>query len=236
MDNAINSNMYFLDRENMIIGEKGVLALQKAHIAVFGLGGVGGSCAEALVRAGIGELTIVDNDTVNMTNINRQVIATHSTIGMKKTEAAAERFLDINPDLTLHKMYVFFSEDTKSMFDFSKFDFVCDAIDSVNEKVLLIKTAISNNTKIISSMGTGNKLSPEKFEIDDIYNTRYCPLAKTMRERLKKEGVKKLTVVYSQEEPIKTGSRTPGSISFVPPVAGMIIASHVIKSILKEGQ
>lgn len=224
----------FLARERMLIGDAGIDALANAHVAVFGVGGVGGSAAEALVRAGIGEITVVDNDTVNITNVNRQIIATAENVGKPKVDACEKRFLAINPSLKFHKIDKFFSQKTLADFDFSQYDFVCDAIDSLKEKILLIKTCKEKDVRIISSMGTGNKLSPEKFEISDISKTSYCPLARSVRSLLKAEGIKNLTVVYSKEEPIKTNSRTPGSISFVPPAAGLLMASYIVKTIILE--
>ncbi len=221
-------------RERMLVGNAGLSKLKNARVAVFGLGGVGGAAAEALVRAGVGELILVDNDVVNASNLNRQIIATVKTVGMRKVDAAEERFLSINPALRVRKIGEFFCKETLPCFDFGTFDFVCDAIDSVDEKILLIKTCSEKKIPIISSMGTGNKLSPEKFEIADINKTCYCPLARTVRQRLRQEHVDKLTVVYSREEPVKTGVRLPGSISFVPPAAGLLMASYIVKELIGD--
>ena len=222
-------------RTEMLIGELALEKLTKSHVAVFGIGGVGSYVVEALSRAGIGNLTLVDNDEVNVTNINRQIVALHSTVGKSKVEVARDRIFDINPNInvTVHK--IFYSHETSSQFDFSKFDYVVDAIDSVSSKIELIQKAKDANIPIISSMGTGNKLNPTMFEIEDIYKTSVCPLARVMRTELKKLGVKNLKVLYSKEEPIKqNGQRIPASISFVPSTAGLIIAGEVIKDIIKN--
>ena len=219
------------DRTKNLIGENALEKLASSKVAVFGIGGVGGYVVEALVRAGIGEIDLIDNDTINPTNINRQIVALHSTLGQYKVDVMEKRILDINPNIKINSFKTFFDENTISEFNFNKYDYVVDAIDSVKSKLLLIEAAKKINIPIISSMGTGNKLNPTKFEIEDISKTSVCPLARVMRSELKKQGIKNLKVLYSKEEPIKTGSRTPSSISFVPSAAGLIIASEVVKDL-----
>lgn len=234
--------MDFTGRTEMLLGEETMTWLAKAHVAVFGLGGVGGSAAEALVRSGIGELTIVDNDTVALSNLNRQAVALRSTIDKPKTQAAAERFFDINPNLKLHGMNRFFSAETVGDFSFADFDYVIDAIDTVTSKLLLAECCLKAGVPLISSMGTGNKLDPTKLVVTDIYKTHTCPLARVMRAELRKRGVQALKVVYSEEAPLKpapcledSGRRsTPGSTAFVPPAAGLIAASTVINDFISE--
>ena len=221
-------------RTETLIGKDAVKKLAKTRVAVFGIGGVGGYVVEALTRAGVGTIDLIDNDDVNITNINRQIIALHSTIGKSKVEVAKERILDINPEIKVNTYKVFYTPETSKNFDFSKYDYIVDAIDSVTGKIELVLKAQDATTPIISCLGTGPKLHPEIFEISDIYKTSVCPLAKVMRTELKKRGVKKLKVVYSKETPIKqSGQRIPASISFVPPVAGLIIAGEVIKDLIK---
>ena len=221
-------------RTEMLIGNDAVEKLKQAHIAVFGIGGVGSYVVEALARAGVGNLDLIDNDDVNLTNINRQIIALHSTVGKSKVEVAKARVLDINPRVNVKIYKTFFTPETSQEFDFSKYDYVVDAIDSVAGKIELILKAQEANVPIISCMGTGNKLHPEKFEIADIYKTSVCPLAKVMRTELKKRGVKKLKVLFSTETPIKQeGQRIPASISFVPSIAGLIIAGEVVRELIK---
>ena len=222
-------------RTEMLIGKAALEKLAKAKVAVFGVGGVGSYVVEALVRAGVGTLDLIDNDDVNITNINRQIIALHSTIGLAKVEVAKQRALDINPRVNIQVYKTFFNSENSSEFDFSQYDYVVDAIDSVSSKIELVLKCQEANVPIISSMGTGNKLDPTKFEVADIYKTSVCPLARVMRTELKKRGVKKLKVLYSKEEPIKqNGQRVPASISFVPSVAGLIIAGEVVKDIIKQ--
>lgn len=223
--------------------------LLNSRVCVFGLGGVGGYAVEALARAGIGSLDIVDSDTLSYTNINRQILATHDTVGMKKTDACKDRILSINPECRVNAMDVFYSSETADIFDFSEYDYIIDAIDTVSAKIEMIVRANEAKTPIICSMGTGNKLNPSMFEVSDIYKTSVCPLAKVMRSELKKRGIKKLKVVYSKEYPIspdtnasgyreeleKSGKRQiPGSISFVPPVSGLILAGEVINDLIKD--
>ena len=224
----------FLERTRSLIGENSLSKLSKSKILVFGIGGVGGYVVEALVRSGIGEIDIVDNDKVSISNLNRQIVALNSTIGEYKVDVMKKRALDINPDLKINTYKLFFDDDTKDEFDFSKYDYIVDAIDSVKSKLLLVELAKNNNTPIISSMGTGNKLNPLKFEIADISKTSVCPLARVVRIELKKRGIKELKVLYSKEMPYKDGSRVPSSISFVPSTAGLIIASEVIKDIIAQ--
>lgn len=220
------------DRTKSLIGENALKKLANSKVAVFGIGGVGGSCVEALVRAGIGEIDLIDNDIVNETNINRQIVALNSTLDKFKVDVMESRSKDINPDIKVNVFKTFFDESTINGFDFKKYDYVIDAIDSVKSKLLLIETCKKFDVPIISSMGTGNKLDPTKFCVADISKTSVCPLARVIRVELKKRGIKNLKVLYSTEAPIKTGSRTPSSISFVPPVAGMIIAGAVISDLI----
>ena len=220
-------------RTENLIGKDKLNILQNSHIAVFGIGGVGGYVTEALIRAGVGKIDIIDNDTVSESNINRQIIATTKNIGKYKVDVMKERILDINPDATVNAYNTLYLPNTADQFDFSKYDYVVDAVDNVTAKIELVLRANNSNVPIISSMGTGNKLDPTAFEVSDIYKTEICPLAKVMRTELKKRGVKKLKVVYSKEKPI-TNQRPPASISFVPSVAGLILASEVIKDIIKE--
>ena len=230
------------ERTELLLGEEAINKLKNSRVAVFGIGGVGGFTAEALVRSGIGAIDIIDNDTVALSNLNRQVIALHSTLGKLKVDVAEERFIDINPDLKLKKHAVFYSPETSGEFDFTKYDYVVDAIDTVTGKIELIMQAEKAGVPIISSMGAGNKLNPAMFEVDDIYNTSVCPLARVMRSELRKRGIKKLKVVYSKEPPISPVSQSdsnerkkaPGSTAFVPSVAGLIIASEIVKDLISE--
>ncbi|MBE6785100.1 MAG: tRNA threonylcarbamoyladenosine dehydratase [Ruminococcaceae bacterium] len=221
-------------RTESLIGARALERLKNAHVAVFGLGGVGGYAVEALARAGVGSLTLIDNDTVNQSNINRQIIALSSTVGLKKTDAFKSRIADINPELTVFTRDIFFLPESKNEIDFSAFDYVIDAIDTVSGKIAIIEECKRTDVPVISSMGTGNKLDPTAFRITDISKTSVCPLARVMRYELKKRGISKLKVLYSTEEPVKKGNRTPASISFVPSVAGLLIAGEVIKDIIKE--
>lgn len=220
-------------RTEMLIGATALEALAKKRVAIFGIGGVGGYTVEALARSGVGTLDLIDNDTVNLTNINRQIIALHSTLDKFKVDAARDRILDINPEAKVNVYKMFYTPETE--FDFTKYDYIVDAIDTVSSKIELVMQAQKTGIPIISSMGAGNKLSPEKFEVTDIYKTSVCPLAKVLRQELKKRSVKKLKVVYSQEPPIKhEGQRLPASIAFVPSVVGLIIAGEVVKDLIKE--
>ena len=229
-------------RTAMLLGEEAMKVLQGARVAVFGIGGVGGYVVEALVRAGIGAIDLIDKDVVCESNLNRQIIATRSTIGCAKTEVMANRIRDINPQCDVKSHECFYLPETSGQFDFSQYDYVVDAIDTVTGKIQLVMQAKEAGVPIISCMGTGNKLNPTQLEVTDIYKTSVCPLAKVMRRELKARGVERLKVVYSKEEPLKpamlskdTQERraTPGSVSFVPSVAGLIIASEVIKDLTK---
>ncbi len=224
----------WLEREYSLIGEEAVDKLAKASVIVFGCGGVGGYTIEALARAGVGRLTVVDNDAVNETNINRQIIATRKNIGQLKTEAVRDRIADINPECEVVCVSVFADESNiKEIIDNAKPDLIVDAIDSVTSKLLIAQYANEKNIPIIASMGTGNKLDPERLKIADISKTHTCPLARVMRRELGIRGIKHLTVLFSDEPPVKVGSRTPASISFVPSAAGLIIAGYVIRNIIK---
>ena len=225
----------------MIIGKKALQKLNKSKVAIFGLGGVGSYVAEGLARAGVGNFVLVDNDTVSITNLNRQLIALNSTIGQYKVDVAKERILEINKNATVEVYKEFFMPETKGIIE-SDLSYIVDAIDTITAKIELVIRAKELNIPIISSMGTGNKLDPTKFEVTDIYKTSICPLAKVMRKELKERNIDSLKVVYSKEEPIKplveltssNNKHVPGSISFVPSVAGLIIASEVVKDILSN--
>ncbi len=224
-----------MERTAYLIGEAGVTRLEGKHVALFGVGGVGGYVAEALGRAGVGALTLVDKDMVSVSNINRQIIATYETVGRAKTEVMEERLRSINPEMSIECRTCFFLPDTADLFDFSQYDYIVDAVDTVTAKLELIKRAKEAGVPILSCMGTGNKLDPSLFEIADIGKTSVCPLAKVMRRELKKRGITKVKVLYSKEEPIKhEAGAVPGSISFVPSVAGLMIAGEVIKDLLRE--
>lgn len=210
--------------------------LQTKKVAVFGLGGVGSYVVEALVRNGIGEIVLVDHDKIDITNLNRQLYALHSTIGMNKVDVAKRRCLDINPNLKITTYQQFYLPDQGMEDIFSDCDFVVDAIDTVKAKIALIENCHKLKIRIISSMGTGNKLEPESFEIADIFKTSVCPLARVMRRELKIRGIKKCPVLYSKEQPQKVADATPGSVSFVHSVAGLMIAGYVIKELVKENK
>ncbi len=221
-------------RTELLFGKKAMERLSSSRVAVFGIGGVGGFTVEALARSGVGAIDLIDHDKVCLTNINRQIIATHKTVGKYKVDAAAERILEINPDckVTAHK--IFYMPDTQDGFDFSPFDYIVDAIDTVTGKLLIAENAVECGVPVISCMGAGNKLDPTAFEVADIFETSVCPLAKVMRRELKKRGIERLKVVYSKEEPkkpIATEPRVPASNAFVPSVAGLIIAGEVIKDL-----
>ncbi len=224
-------------RTEMLLGKENIDKLKTAHVAVFGLGGVGGHVVEALARCGIGQFTLFDSDTVAESNLNRQIIATVDTIGVAKTEAMKKRILSINRDAIINTNQVFYLPENADDYPLTDYDYIIDAIDTVSAKIELSVRAEKLGIPIISSMGTGNKLDPTLFEISDIYKTSVCPLARVMRRELKLRGVKGLKVLYSTEPPIKVsedGSRTPGSISFVPSVAGLIIAGEVVKDLCKK--
>lgn len=231
-------------RTELLIGKEGMERLSNSRVAVFGVGGVGGYTVEALARSGIGELDLIDNDQVALTNLNRQIIATTKTLGRDKVDVAKERVLEINPDAKVNIYKKFYLPETKEEFDFTKYDYVVDAIDTVSGKIALVEQAKEAGVPIISSVGAGNKLDPTAFRVADIYKTSVCPLAKVMRRELKKRGIRKLKVVYSEEMPIvpeknaemeqaePTQKRqVPGSVAFVPSVVGLIIAGEVIKDL-----
>ena len=229
-------------RTAMLLGSEATQKLQKARVAVFGIGGVGGYTVEALARAGIGQLDLIDSDTVSLSNINRQILATHSTVGMQKVEAGKARVLDINPQAIVRTWPVFYTPETAGQFDFTQYDYIVDAIDTVTGKLALVERAVQAGTPIICCMGTGNKLDAAAFEVSDISKTSMCPLARIMRKELGKRGIKHLKVVYSKEEALTpTGweeeaaalgkRQIPGSVSFVPGAAGLILAGEVIKDI-----
>lgn len=231
-------------RTELLIGKEGMERLSNSRVAVFGVGGVGGYTVEALARSGIGELDLIDNDQVALTNLNRQIIATTKTLGRDKVDVAKERVMEINPSAKVNIYKKFYLPETKEEFDFTKYDYVVDAIDTVSGKIALVEQAKEAGVPIISSMGAGNKLDPTAFRVADIYKTSVCPLAKVMRRELKKRGIRKLKVVYSEEMPIvpeknaemeqaePTQKRqVPGSVAFVPSVVGLIIAGEVIKDL-----
>ncbi len=232
MDNAF-------ERTEKLLGSKEVKSLAFRHIALFGVGGVGGYALEALVRSGVGKITVIDNDTVAESNLNRQILATTKTLGEKKTAVAAARAKEINPEVIIIERCKFFSPETANEYDFSEYDYIIDAIDTVTAKIELAVRAKQAGVPIISCMGTGNKLDPTAFEIADIYSTSVCPLARVMRRELKKRNIESLKVLYSKEEPISVHTEDnerkvpPASVAFVPSVAGLIIASEVIKDLIK---
>lgn len=228
----------FFTRTEILLGEESMEKLKNSRIAVFGTGGVGGYVCEALARSGVGSVDIIDNDKVSPSNINRQIIATSKTIGEYKVDVMKSRMLDINPDINVQTYKCFFLPENSNDFPFTEYDYVVDAIDTVTAKIELVMKCQEANIPIISSMGAGNKLDPTMFRVTDIYKTKMCPLAKVMRYELKKRGVKKLKVVYSEEKPMspivelgEKGRSTPGSIAFVPSAAGLIVAGEVIKDI-----
>ena len=219
-------------RTRLVFGDAAMARLAAARVAIFGLGGVGGAAAEALVRAGIGALDLIDPDTVSVTNLNRQILATTETLGKNKAEVAAARARAISPACAVRAIPVFFLPETRDRFDFSQYDYVIDAVDTVTAKMELIKACRDAGVPIISSMGTGNKTDPTRFEVSDIFSTSVCPLARVMRHELKKRDIASLKVVYSKEEPL-IKRETPASSSFVPGVAGLILAGEVIKNLSK---
>ena len=231
-------------RTEILLGEAAMERLYRARVAVFGIGGVGGYTVEALARCGVGQLDLIDSDTVSVSNINRQILATHSTVGRLKVDAARDRVLDINPNCVVRTYPIFYLPDTAEQFDFTQYDYIVDCIDTVTGKLQLVERAVAVGTPIICSMGTGNKLDPAAFQVADISKTSMCPLARIMRKELKKRGINHLKVVYSQEEamtPVGTeeecarlGKRQiPGSVAFVPGTAGLILAGEVIKDLIK---
>ena len=230
-------------RTEMLLGKEAMIRLKNSRIAVFGVGGVGGYTVEALVRSGVGSIDIIDKDTVSETNINRQIIALHSTVGKNKVDVLKDRILDINPDCIVRTYPIFFLEDTKDIFNFSDYDYVVDAVDTVSAKLMIIKMSKEAGVPVISSMGAGNKIDPTLFEVADISETSVCPLARVVRRECQKLGIKGVKVVYSKEKPrtpivekdscseLKGNGIAPASSAFVPSVAGLIIASEVIKSL-----
>ena len=231
-------------RTQMLLGTAALERLQKARVAVFGIGGVGGYTVEALARSGIGQLDLIDSDCVSVSNINRQILATHSTVGLPKVEAARRRILDINPGCIVRTYEVFYTPETAGQFDFTQYDYIVDAIDTVTGKLALVERANAAGTPIICCMGTGNKLDASAFEVTDISKTSMCPLARILRKELGKRGIKHLKVVYSKEEALTpTGweeeaaalgkRQIPGSVAFVPGAAGLILAGEVIKDLAK---
>ena len=224
-------------RTELLLGKEAVNRLSRARVAVFGVGGVGGYVAEALARSGIGCLELIDKDQVSLSNINRQIIALHSTIGRFKAEVMRDRIKDINPDAEVYVHNCFFLPETADSFDFSSYDYVVDAVDNVTAKLELAARASEAGVPVISSMGAGNKLHPELFKVADIYKTSVCPLARVMRRELKKRGIRKLKVLYSEEQPRESGrdekrQRITASIAFVPSVAGLMIAGEVIRDLI----
>lgn len=223
-------------RTEMLFGKEAMEKLSKSRVAVFGIGGVGGYTVEALARSGVGTLDLIDNDKICLTNLNRQIFAVYSTIGHYKVDVAKERIYDIFPDIKVNTHKCFFMPDTADDFDFSQYDYIIDAIDTVTGKLEIIKRAKTANVPVISAMGAGNKLDPTAFKVADIYETKVCPLARVMRQELRKSGINDLKVVYSEEKPVRPIEgveikNTPGSNAFVPSVAGMIIAGEVIKDL-----
>ena len=231
-------------RTGLLLGGEAVERLRRARVAVFGLGGVGGYTVEALARAGVGQLDLIDRDTISLSNLNRQILATHRTLGMEKTEAARQRVLEINPEAVVRVYPVFYTPDTAADFDFTQYDYIVDAIDTVTAKLAMVEQAQAAGTPIICCMGTGNKLDPTRFQVADLAKTSVCPLARVMRRELGKRGIRHVKVVYSQEEALTPpgweeeaaalGKRQiPGSVSFVPGAAGLILAGEVIKDLIR---
>ena len=231
-------------RTALLLGEEAIVKLSRSRVAVFGIGGVGGYAVEALARSGVGAFELIDRDVVSESNLNRQIIATHKTIGRGKTEVMEERIHDINPDAQVTQRRCFYLPETADQFDFSQYDYIIDAVDTITAKIEIILRAQQAGVPVISSMGAGNKLDPSKFEVADIYKTSVDPLARVMRRELKKRGVRKLKVVYSKEEPIKPLGRieadpeagrkdVPGSAAFTPAAAGLLIASEVVKDLIR---
>lgn len=230
--------LHVFSRAELLLGKDKLEKLKNARVAVFGIGGVGSFAAEAIARGGVGHIALIDGDVVSMTNINRQLIALHSTVGREKTAVMAERIRDICPETEVAEYPVNYTAENRDLIDFASYDYIVDAIDMVTSKLLLIEEAKKAGTEVISCMGTGNKFDPTRFEVADISKTSVCPLAKVMRKELKDRGIKGVKVVYSKEIPMKPADsdetarrQTPGSLSFVPPVAGMILAGEVIKYI-----
>lgn len=236
-------------RTELLLGAEAMHKLKNARVAVFGLGGVGGYAVEALARSGVGQLDLIDHDTVSLTNLNRQILATRDTVGLPKAEVARSRVAIIDPNIRVNAMQTFFSPETAAEFDFSQYQYVIDAIDTVTGKLALVQAAQAVNTPIICAMGAGNKLDPTAFQVADIYDTSVCPLARIMRKECRKRGIRHLKVVYSREEPVVPSlspedpawaelpqgrNALPGSCAFVPSVMGLIIAGQVIRDLIKE--
>lgn len=231
-------------RTEILLGAEALEKLAKSRVAIFGLGGVGGYAVEALARSGIGQLDLIDNDIISLSNLNRQILATHKTIGKQKTDAAASRVAEINPECRVRTYNTFFLPENSAEFDFAQYDYVVDAIDTVSGKIGLVMAAQKAGVPIISAMGTGNKFNPAAFKVADIFKTAVCPLAHVMRKELRKRGISHLKVVYSEEMPIKPDMSSdvveespnrraiPGSTAFVPPVAGLIMAGEVVKDLI----
>lgn len=224
-------------RTEILLGKEAMDKLRLSRIAVFGIGGVGGYVAEALVRSGVGAIDLIDHDTVSVTNLNRQIIALHSTLGRYKVDVMKERIRDINPECRVEAHKCFYLPETRERFDFRQYDYIVDAVDTVTAKIQLVLEAGACGTPVISSMGAGNKCHADGFEVADLYQTSVCPLAKVMRRELRKRGVKRLKVVYSREEPVRPQipegvEPVPGSLSFVPSTAGLILASEVVRDLL----
>lgn len=226
--------MDMFDRTRRLLGQDALDALEDARVIVFGLGGVGGSLAEALVRSGVGALTLVDADCVEISNLNRQIIATRQTIGMPKAQAMRERALSIRPDARVRAVQAFYGPENAADFDLGGYDYVADAIDTVASKLLLIESAVRAGAPIISAMGAGNKLDPSQFCVEDLSRTRACPLARVMRRELKRRGIEHLKVVYSPEPPCRAtdGERAPASVAFVPPAAGLVMAGAIVRDLI----
>lgn len=231
MENQEEEKNQFL-RTQWLLGEAAMERLKKARVAVFGIGGVGGYVAEALARSGVFSLDLIDKDLVSLTNLNRQIVALHSTVGRPKVDVMKERILDINPQAQVRTYQCFYLPDTRDLFDFSQYDYVVDAVDTVTAKLELISQAKQSGVPIICSMGAGNKKNPAVFEVADISQTSVCPLARVMRQECKKRGLKNVKVVYSKEKPLNSGHEAPASCAFVPSVAGLVIASEVIKDLV----
>lgn len=234
----MEKDLHLFSRAELLLGQEAIQKLRKSKVALFGVGGVGSFAAEALTRGGVGHITLVDGDTVSLTNCNRQLVALQSTIGRKKVDIMAQRIADISPETIVEAHCLVYGEQNRNIFDFSSYDYVIDAIDTITSKLILIEEAKRANTPIISCMGTGNKFDPSRFEIADIAKTSVCPLAKVMRKELKERGISGVKVVYSKELPKKPARSSetdkrqiPGSLSFVPPVAGMLLAGEVIRHI-----
>ena len=224
-------------RSELVLGRSALARLAKARVAVFGVGGVGSYAVEALARSGVGALDLIDSDKFELTNLNRQLYALHSTIGQAKVEVAAKRIADINPNCQVKIYKVFYLPETAEQFDFKQYDYVVDAIDTVTGKISLVEAAHKAEVPIISAMGAGNKVNPQMFEVADITKTSVCPLAKVMRKELHKRGIENLKVVYSKEQPLSSGlGNVSGSTSFTPPVVGMIMAAEVIKDLIKQNK